>query len=88
MVVIDADGVRRRFPEVDGIKDARLRQSVINIWIEVGAECAWERFEDVPKNLDAEKYRPLVEHIRGVTMMATALAEVARRSVVACVDIG
>lgn len=78
-VSIDADGVRSLFPEVDDITDARLRQAVIDIWIEVGAECAWSRFEDVPKNLDAEKYRPLVQHIRGVTLMATALAEIAVR---------
>ena len=78
-VMIDAAGVRRLFPEVDGIEDAGLRQSVIEIWIEVGAECAWEGFEDVPKNLDSERGRPLVAHIRGVTMMARALAEIAMR---------
>ncbi len=78
-VKIDAEGVRHLFPEVDGIKDAALRQGVIDIWIEVGAECGWARFEDVPKNADGERHRPLVQHIRGVTQMASALAEVAER---------
>ena len=70
---------RALFPEVDLIADATLRDAVLAIWIEVGAECAWARFEDVPKNLDAEKHRSLVDHVNGVTRMALALAEIAAR---------
>ncbi|MCC7426850.1 MAG: HD domain-containing protein [Alphaproteobacteria bacterium] len=76
---IDAAEVRRIFPEVDQITDAKLRQGVIDIWIEVAAEMAWDKLEDIPKNLDVEKYRRLVDHIRGVTRMALALADVAQR---------
>lgn len=46
---IDADGIRRLFPVRDRITDAKLRQAVLDIRIEIGAYCAWERFEDVPK---------------------------------------
>lgn len=76
-VEIDAAGIRRLFPEVDQIGDAALRQGVVDIWLEVAAECNWERFEDIPKNLDAERYRRLTDHIRGVTRMAMALADIA-----------
>lgn len=78
-VRIDEADVRELFPEIDQIADDTLRQGVIDIWVETGAECGWERFEDVPKNLDAEKHRRLVDHIRGVTRMALALAEIAAR---------
>lgn len=77
-VTVDADGVRALFPEVDLIADGAVRDAVIAIWVEVGAECAWQRFEDVPKNLGDEKHRPLVDHINGVTRMALALADVAK----------
>ncbi len=77
-VQIDAEGIRRLFPEVDEIKDAPLRQGVIGIWIDLAAETPWERFEDIPKNLGLEKHMSLLAHIRGVTRMALAMADVAQ----------
>jgi putative nucleotidyltransferase with HDIG domain len=74
---IDEAGVRQIFPQVDDVQDPALRRAIIEIWIEVGAECAWQRFEDVPKSLGQERARPLVDHIRGVTRMALALADAA-----------
>lgn len=67
------------FPEIDEIQDRKLRQGVVDIWMEVAQECKWERMQDIPKNLDAERYRPLVAHVRGVTRMALALAEIGLR---------
>jgi hypothetical protein len=77
-VRIDEAGLRRLFPEIDEISDPTIRQGVIDIWIRTGARCAWDRLEDVPKNLSSEKYRRLTDHIRGVTRMAMALAEIAK----------
>ena len=71
--------ISRLFPELNEITDASLRQGVVKIWVEVAGECAWSRLEDVPKNLDAESYRRLIDHIRGVTRMALALAEIAKQ---------
>jgi len=76
---IDAAEVRRLFPDVDQIANPSLRQGVIDIWIEIAAECPWDNLEDIPKNLDAERHRRLTDHIRGVTRMALALADVAQR---------
>jgi putative nucleotidyltransferase with HDIG domain len=67
---------RQLFPEVDLIQDAALRQGVIDIWMELAAETSWERFEDIPKNLGAEKHMTLIAHIRGVTKQAIAMAEI------------
>jgi len=77
-VRIDEAGLRRLFPELDLIEDAALRRGVVAIWLEVAAECGWQRFEDVPKNLETERHRRLTDHIRGVTRMALALAEIGR----------
>jgi HD superfamily phosphohydrolase YqeK len=77
-VRIDEAGLRDLFPEIDRIEDSALRRGVVAIWLEVAAECPWERFEDIPKNLEAERHRRLTDHIRGVTRMAMALAEVAK----------
>lgn len=77
-VRIDAAGLCRLFPEIEQIEDVALRRGVVAIWLEVAAECAWDRFEDIPKNLEAERFRRLTDHIRGVTRMALALADVAK----------
>ncbi|MFP6888366.1 MAG: HD domain-containing protein [Nitrospinota bacterium] len=76
-IQIDADGIRQLFPEVDQIQDQRLRDGVVEIWLEVAAETAWERFEDIPKNLTLEKHMTLTGHIQGVTRMALPMADIA-----------
>ena len=76
---IDEAGLLKLFPEIDEISDRTLRQGVIEIWQRTAEKCAWDRFEDIPKNLDYEKWRRLTDHIRGVTLMAMSLAEIAER---------
>ena len=76
-VQIDTGGIRRLFPEVERIQNERLRDGVVDIWLDLAAETPWERFEDIPKNLGLEKHEPLIGHILGVTRMALALADVA-----------
>jgi HD superfamily phosphohydrolase YqeK len=78
-VLLQEREVVHLFPQVDEITDASLRQGVIDIWIAIASECAWSRLQDVPKNLDAERSRQLLDHIRGVTRMALALAEIAEQ---------
>jgi putative nucleotidyltransferase with HDIG domain len=72
---IDEAGLVGIFPEIEEIKDPALRRGVVAIWLEIAAECPWDRLEDIPKNLEAEKHRRLIDHVRGVTRMALALAE-------------
>ncbi len=75
----NADEIRALFPEVNQIEDPALREGVVDIWLDLAAETAWERFEDIPKNLKEEKHMTLIGHVQGVTQMALALAEVAER---------
>ncbi len=76
-VAIDAQGIQELFPEIAEIQDSRLKQGVIDIWLEVAAETAWSDFNEIPKNLGGEKHRSLVGHTRGVTKMALAMADIA-----------
>ncbi len=76
-VDIDERGLRALLPEIDEISDPTIRQGVINIWIRTASRCQWARFEDVPKNLGSERDRRLIDHVRGVTRMAIAMAEIA-----------
>ncbi len=77
-VAIDAEGIRALFPEVDRIEDAALRQGVIDIWLDIAAQCDWDDFAEIPKNLGSEAGRGLLGHIQGVTKMAISLAEIAQ----------
>lgn len=72
-------GIRALFPEVERIDDPALRRAVIDIWLELAGETAWERFEDIPKNLKEEKHMTLVGHVQGVTKTALAMAGVVER---------
>ena len=78
-ISINAQGIQELFPEVLEIEDPKMQQGVIDIWLDVAAATSWERFEDIPKNLEAEKYRPLMSHIRGTTLMALSLAEITKK---------
>lgn len=75
-VTIDEAGLVKLFPEIERIESEPIRRAVVAIWREIGAECGWESFEEIPKNLEAESNRRLTDHIRTVTRMALALAEV------------
>lgn len=73
----NADEIRALFPEVEQIHDPDLRDGVVDIWLDLAQETAWERFEDIPKNLKEEKHMTLIGHIQGVTKMALAMAGIA-----------
>lgn len=75
----NAEEIRALFPEVEQIEDPDLREGVIDIWLDLAAETAWERFEDIPKNLKEEKHMTLIGHVQGVTRMALAMADIAKR---------
>ena len=78
-ISINAQGLTELFPEILEIENPKLKQGVIDIWLDVAAASPWEHFEDIPKNLKAERYRPLIPHIRGTTLNALSLAEIAKK---------
>ncbi len=75
----NADEIRALFPEVELIEDPDLREGVVDIWLDLARETDWERFEDIPKNLKEEKHMTLIGHVLGVTRMALAMADIAKR---------
>jgi hypothetical protein len=73
-----ADEIRKIFSEVDQIADAKSREGVIKIWLELAAKTARERFEDIPKNLNLEKHETLDGHIQGVTRISLTLSDITK----------
>ena len=72
------DDVGKIFPELYWIGDATLRTKVAEIWREMANEMPWDSVDEVPKNVNDEKHRTLVGHIRGVTQMAIAICDIAK----------
>jgi len=68
--------IRELFPEVDEIRDRSLRDKVVQIWVQVLETSGWNDLRDVPKNDRIDKVS-LVQHVRGVTQAARALAKIA-----------
>lgn len=75
---LSAADVERLFPELHWIGDASLRSAVTEIWREVAAEMVWDDLQHVPKNVNDEKHRNLINHVRGVTQMGVAICDIAK----------
>ncbi|HEV7264539.1 MAG TPA: hypothetical protein VGN83_06445 [Falsiroseomonas sp.] len=41
---IDEAGLAAIFPEIEEIQDPTLRRGVVAIWLEIVAECPWDRW--------------------------------------------
>ena len=68
--------VRELFPEVEEIKDRALADKVIALWLKSWQGSDWADLTEVPKN-DRMSEVSLVEHVRGVTRAARAIAQTA-----------
>ena len=72
-------GVRQSLPEIAEIRDAELRDKVVEAWALALSQTEFERIEEIrpsgnPKS-PAMKRGTQADHLRGVTRMAVALAE-------------
>jgi hypothetical protein len=63
---VDADYIMSIFPEIHEINDEKLRQAVLNIWVEGCDDSGVEDLRKIPKNLDNIGYF-LVNHTKVVT---------------------
>lgn len=66
------------FPEIRKIKNSILRQGVIDAWLLGAHRGKWKRLDKVPFTLLTPTKKTLIEHTRGVTLMAMAIAMVRR----------
>lgn len=74
-----AEHIVRLFPEINLIQDQDLRGKVVRAWVKAWEYGGWERLEQAPLMLKAVKKEEVgIEHIRTVTKMARALAEIVR----------
>lgn len=74
------EGVQASLPEVDQIEDSQLRNKVIDAWALSLSQSEFERIEDIPASGNPDT--PAMtrgtqgDHIRGVTRLAVAIADV------------
>jgi putative nucleotidyltransferase with HDIG domain len=64
------------FPEINKIKNSKLRQGVINAWRLAAQKGRWQRLDQIPFTLIARTNKTLVDHTKNVTRMAMAIAMV------------
>ncbi len=74
--MVSAELIRGLFPEVEEIRDPDLAAKVVQVWRRVWEESLWDDLRDVPKN-DQIHDVSLVQHVRGVTQGAIAMARIA-----------
>ncbi len=73
---MDESYIRKIFPEIDEIKDNKLRQGVIKTWLLGIQEGDWKEIEEIPFTLLISTKKTLIEHTRSVTRMAMAIAKI------------
>lgn len=62
------------FPEINEIKDAELRERVIDAWLLALQDSQWERIEDLPWIPGRAEFITNVQHCRGVARIGMAIA--------------
>lgn len=73
-VVMDRRYIEKALPEIEQIKDPRLRDGVVKAWLLAIDRGRWTRIDDIPFTLLTETTATLLEHTRRVTNMALAIA--------------
>jgi putative nucleotidyltransferase with HDIG domain len=69
--------VREAFPEIDEIADTELREQVTEAWVLGLRRGGWKDISDIPYAWNIHEVTN-VEHVRGVTKIAVAAAELQR----------
>lgn len=73
---MDEKYIKNILPELNKIKDAQLRQGVINVWLLAIKKGNWKDIEKIPFTLLTQTKKTLIEHTRSVTQMAIAIAKI------------
>ncbi len=76
----DIAAIDREIPELELIRDSKLRDATAQIWAETLKESEWEALADAPKNPETLPLsRRLLEHTRSVALQALAVAQVVEK---------
>ncbi len=68
--------IKNLFPEINEIKDERLREGVVHAWVLAMEKGKWKEIDNIPFTLLIPTKKTLIEHTRSVTKMAMAIARV------------
>ena len=73
--MIDENRIIEIFPEIQEIVDVEVRQKVINCWLLALEESQWDSIEAMPWIPGVADFISNVQHIRGTTRIAIAIAK-------------
>lgn len=71
---MDETYIKKIFPEINEIKDLRLRSGVVDVWLTAIIKRKWQNIEDIPFTILIQTKKTLIEHTRTVTQMAMEIA--------------
>jgi len=72
--MISKENVEKSIPELDWIGDEKLKEKVIDVWIEALKRGGWSSVDEVPFTLSFKNSGTLVEHTRRVANLVKNVA--------------
>ncbi|MEO0122731.1 MAG: HD domain-containing protein [candidate division WOR-3 bacterium] len=72
---MDENYIKKIFPEINEIKDDKLKKGVISAWLIAIKKGKWRAVKNIPFTLLIQTKKNLIEHTRSVTTMAMAIAK-------------
>ena len=69
--------IRQLLPLIDQIKDEKLRNGVLEVWVKAWEESEWEDVADCPFHVEIQE-ASLIQHTNFVMTIAMAMASLAR----------
>ncbi len=69
----DVEYLQRLFPEIDRIRDQKIKRKVMEIWIKLWKQSSWKKIEECPREPDDLK-SSVVETIRCIIRLAIEIA--------------
>lgn len=74
------------FPQIDRIKDKKIRKGVINTFLKAAEQGNWDTFDNIPFTLLLDTDITFAEHVSAVTDMAIKVADTMKEFVPITMD--
>jgi putative nucleotidyltransferase with HDIG domain len=74
--MISKDYIKNELPQIEKIKNKKLQEGIINIWLLACKRGNWVKIDDIPFTLAYPTKITLLEHTRRVAKLAIKIAEV------------
>ena len=72
--MVSREDVKKLIPELEWIGDEKLREKVVDVWVEALKRGRWEKVDEVPFTLSFKNSGTLIEHTRRVANLVKNVA--------------